>query len=132
MCTEHQFWAKTNLAVKKKHIFMLLTLLENYVGNYGPRLPGMGGDMPKQVRSGVGGESSHQKRKSGVGNNILQQNWSVSKSDTRPDRNSEVGQSKNGSVSKSDTRPDRGNLALSIAGGDVARYDVKEQRSWGV
>ena len=32
---------------------------------------------------------------------------SVSKSDTRPDRNSEVGRSKNGSVSKSDTQPDR-------------------------
>ena len=82
--------------------------------------------MPKQVHSGVGGELPHQKQKSGVGSNILQQNGSVSKSDTRPDRNSEVGRSKNGSVSKSDTRPDRGNLALSIAGGDVAQYDVKE------
>ena len=65
-------------------------------------------------------------KKSGVGSNILQQNGLVSKSDTRPDRNSEVGRSKNGSVSKSDTRPDRGNLALSIAGCDVAQYDVKE------
>ena len=65
-------------------------------------------------------------KKSGVGSNILQQNGLVSKSDTRPDRNSEVERSKNGSVSKSDTRPDRGNLALSIAGGDVAQYDVKE------
>ena len=78
--------------------------------------------MPKQVNSGVGGELPHQKRKSGVGSNILQQNGSVSKSDTRPDRNSEVGRSKSGSVSKSDTRPDRGNLALSIAGGDVDCY----------
>ena len=148
----YQLWAKTNLAVKKKHIFMLLKLLENDVGNYGPRLPGVGGDMPQQVRSGVGGELPHQQQKSGVGSNILQQNGSVSKSDTRPDLNSgvgrsknglvskndtrpdcnsEVGKSKNGSVSKSDTRPDRGNLALSIAGGDVARYDVREQRSWG-
>ena len=83
--------------------------------------------MPKQVHSGVGGELLHQKRKSGVGSNILQQNGSVSKSDTRPDRNSEVGRSKSGSVSKSDTRPDRGNLALSIAGGDVAQYDVKKK-----
>ena len=66
------------------------------MGNYGPRLPGVGGDMPKQVHSGVGGELPHQKRKSGVGSNILQQNGSVSKSDTRPDRNSEVGRSKNG------------------------------------
>ena len=100
---------------------------ETDVGNYGPRLPGVERDMPKQVRSGVGGESSHQKQnKSGVGSNILQQNGLVSKSDTRPDRNSEVGRSKNGSVSKSDTRPDRGNLALSIAVGDVAQYDVKE------
>jgi len=36
---------------------------ENDVGNYGPRLPGMGEDMPKQVRSGVGGVSPHQKQK---------------------------------------------------------------------
>jgi hypothetical protein len=37
---------------------------ENDVGNYGPRLPGVGGgDMPKQVRSGVGRESPHQKQK---------------------------------------------------------------------
>ena len=93
MCTEHQFWAKTDLAVKKKHIFVLLTLLENDVVNYGPRF---GGHMPKQVRSGVGGISLHQMQKSGVGSNILQQNGSVSKSDTRPDRNSEVGRSKNG------------------------------------
>ena len=28
LCTEPQFWTKTNLAVKKKHIFMLLTVLE--------------------------------------------------------------------------------------------------------
>ena len=69
---------------------------ENDVGNYGPRLPGVGGDMPKQVNSGVGGELPHQKRKSGVGSNILQQNGSVSKSASRPDRNSEVGRSKNG------------------------------------
>ncbi len=57
---------KINLAVKKKNIFMLLMLFENDVGNYGPRLPGVRGDMPKQVRSGVEGESPHQKRKSGV------------------------------------------------------------------
>ncbi len=55
----------------------------------------------------------------------------MSKSDTRTDRNSEVGRSKNGSVSKSDTRPDKENLALSIAGGDVGCDDVKEQLSWG-
>ncbi len=63
-----------------------------------------------------------------------QSQWwrSVSKSDTRPDRNSEVGRSKNGSVSKSDTRPDGGRkLVPPIAGGDVERYDVKEQLSWG-
>jgi hypothetical protein len=35
----------------------------NDVGNYGPRLPGVGGDTPKQVRSGVGGKLPHQKRK---------------------------------------------------------------------
>jgi len=79
------------------------------VGNYGPRLPGVGGDMPQQVRSGVGGELPHQKRKSGVRSNIPQQI---------------------GSVSKSDTRPDRGNLALSIAYSDVECYDVKNNYHW--
>ena len=51
------------------------TRSENDVGNYGPRLPGVEGELP------------HQQQKSGVGSNILQQNGSVSKSDTRPDRN---------------------------------------------
>ena len=80
------------------------------MGNYEPRFPKVGGDIPQQVQSGVGGELPHQKRKSGVGSNILQQN---------------------GSVSKSVTRPDRGNLALSIAGGDVECYDVKNNYHGG-
>ena len=82
---------------------------------------------PKQVRSGVGGESPHQKQKSGVGNNILQQNGSVSKSDTRP--NSEVGRSKNGSVSKSDTRPDRNSEVGRSKNGSVSKSDTQPDRN---
>ena len=46
----------------RKSTYSCCWLCLNDVGNYGPRLPGVGGDMPKQVQSGVGGELPHPKQ----------------------------------------------------------------------